>query len=268
MSTKRNIRKVAVLGSGVMGSRIACHFANVGCEVLLIDIVPKEAAESTDPTQRNKLVNDALKAALKSNPSPIYAKHFAKRITTGNFDDDLNKIKDCDWVIEAIVERLDIKQQVFEKVEAHRTPGTLISSNTSGIPIAAIAEGRSDDFKKHFCGTHFFNPPRYLQLLEIIPGPDTDPAVIAFFDNYGQHILGKVTVPCKDTPAFIANRVGVFGIMTLFHLAKEMGMKVEDIDGLTGTTAGRAKSATFRTADVVGLDTLVHVANGVETVLP
>jgi len=268
MSINRNIRKVTVLGSGVMGSRIACHFANVGCQVLLLDIVPKEAQESTDKQVRNKLVNDALKAALKANPSPIYSKRFASRITTGNFDDDLSQIKDADWIIEAIVERLDIKQQVFEQVEKHRTAGTLVTTNTSGIPIAAIAEGRSDDFRKHFCGTHFFNPPRYLQLLEIIPGPDTDPEVIQFFDEYGQHILGKVTVPCKDTPAFIANRVGVFGIMTLFHLAKELDMKIEDIDGLTGTTAGRAKSATFRTADVVGLDTLVHVANGVREHCP
>ena len=268
MNNNRNIRKVAVLGSGVMGSRIACHFAHVGCQVLLLDMVPKDAQESTDKAARNKLVNDALKAALKSNPSPIYSKQFSSRISTGNFDDDLGMIKDCDWIIEAIVERLDIKQHIFEQVEKHRKPGTLISTNTSGIPITAIAQGRSDDFKKHFCGTHFFNPPRYLQLLEIIPGPDTDPNVIAFFNDYGQHILGKVTVPCKDTPAFIANRVGVFGIMTLFHLVQEMDMRIEDVDGLTGTIAGRAKSATFRTADVVGLDTLVHVANGVKEHCP
>lgn len=268
MSTNRNIKKIAVLGSGVMGSRIACHFANVGCDVLLLDIVPKEASESTNKKDRNALVDGALKTALKSNPSPIYSKGFASRITTGNFDDDLSKIKDCDWIIEAIIERLDIKQQVFEKVEEHRTPGTLISTNTSGIPIQAIAQGRREDFRKHFCGTHFFNPPRYLQLLEIIPGPDTSKEVLDFFDTYGSHILGKTTVLCKDTPAFIANRVGVFGIMNLFHLVKEMDMRIEDVDGLTGTTAGRAKSATFRTADVVGLDTLVHVANGVREHCP
>ena len=268
MSANRNIRKVTVLGSGVMGSRIACHFANVGCEVLLLDIVPEEAKDSTSSKERNAIVDGALKAALKSNPSPIYSKRFADRISTGNFDDDLKKIKDSDWIIEAIIERLDIKQQMFAKVEEHRKPGTLVTTNTSGIPIAAIGEGRSDDFRKHFCGTHFFNPPRYLQLLEIIPGPDTDYAVIDFFDGYGGHILGKTTVQCKDTPAFIANRVGVFGIMTLFHLVKEMNMRIEDVDGLTGTTAGRAKSATFRTADVVGLDTLVRVAQGVQQHCP
>lgn len=260
--TKRNIRKVAVLGSGVMGSRIACHFANIGAEVLLLDIPPKEG------TDRNAVANEHLKAALKSNPSPIYDKRFAKRITTGNFDDDLPKIKDCDWVIEVVVERLDIKQQLLGRVDQVRKPGTLITTNTSGIPIHAIAEGRSDDFKKHFCGTHFFNPPRYLPLLEIIPGPDTDPAVIAFLEEYGQRILGKVTVRAKDTPAFVANRIGVFGIMDVFHLITDMGLTVEEVDRLTGPVIGHPKSATFRTADVVGLDTLVKVAEGVKDNCP
>lgn len=265
---KKSIKKVAVLGSGVMGSRIACHFANVGAEVLLLDIVPKEAAESKKPAERNKLVDDALAAALKSNPSPIYDKRFAKRISTGNFTDDLPKIKDCDWVIEVVVERLDIKQQVYTNVEKHRKPGTLITTNTSGIPIHALLEGRSEDFAKHFCGTHFFNPPRYLPLLEIIPGTKTDPAVLSFLEEYGQRVLGKVTVLCKDTPAFIANRIGVFGIMGLFHLVEEMGLTVEEVDRLTGPALGRPKSATFRTADVVGLDTLVHVAKGVQDNCP
>jgi len=260
--TNRTIKKVAVLGSGVMGSRIACHFANIGAEVLLLDIVPKEG------TDRNKIVNDALAAALKSSPSPIYDKRFAKRISTGNFDDDLPKIKDCDWVIEVVVERLDIKQQVYTNVEKHRKPGTLITTNTSGIPIHALLEGRSEDFAKHFCGTHFFNPPRYLPLLEIIPGTKTDPAVLSFLEEYGSRVLGKVTVLCKDTPAFIANRIGVFGIMGLFHLVEEMGLTVEEIDRLTGPALGRPKSATFRTADVVGLDTLVHVAKGVQENCP
>lgn len=266
--TKRNIRKVAVLGSGVMGSRIACHFANIGAEVLLLDIVPKEAAESKVPAERNKIVNDALAFALKSNPSPIYDKRFASRISTGNFDDDLPKIKDCDWIIEVVIERLDIKQQVLANVEKYRTPGTLITTNTSGIPIHAISAGRSDDFRKHFCGTHFFNPPRYLPLLEIIPGPDTDPAVLAFLEDYGQRILGKVTVMAKDTPAFVANRIGVFGIMDVFHLVTDMGLTVEEVDRLTGPVIGHPKSATFRTADVVGLDTLVKVAQGVKDNCP
>ena len=204
-----------------------------------------------------------LAKALKSKPSPIYSKRFASRIETGNFDDDLPRIAECDWIIEVIVERLDIKQQLFERVEKHRKPGTFITSNTSGIPIGMLAEGRSEDFRKHFCGTHFFNPPRYLQLLEIIPGPDTRPEVLDFFTAYGERILGKQSVLCKDTPAFIANRVGVFAIQALFHTVEDMGLSVEAVDKLTGPAMGRAKSATFRTCDVVGLDTLVHVAKGV-----
>lgn len=260
----RKINKVAVLGSGVMGSRIACHFANIGVEVLLLDIVPKEATDSADSKSRNKIVNDALKFALKSNPSPIYSKSYANRISTGNFDDDLAKIATCDWIIEVVIERLDIKQQVFTNVEKYRTPGTLITSNTSGIPIHLMLEGRSEDFQKHFCGTHFFNPPRYLKLMELIPSPKTDPTVIEFLEDYGQRFLGKTTVVCKDTPAFIANRVGVYSIMALFHTVTEMGLTVEEVDKLTGPVMGRPKSATFRTCDVVGLDTLVHVANGVK----
>jgi 3-hydroxyacyl-CoA dehydrogenase len=260
----RKINKVAILGSGVMGSRIACHFANVGVEVLLLDIVPKEAADSESKLVRNKIVNDALSFALKSNPSPIYSKSYANRITTGNFDDDLSKIAACDWIVEVVIENLTIKHQVFENVEKYRTPGTLITSNTSGIPIHLMLEGRSEDFQQHFCGTHFFNPPRYLRLLELIPSPKTDPAVIEFLEDYGQRFLGKTTVVCKDSPAFIANRVGVYSIMALFHTVTEMGLTVEEVDKLTGPVMGRAKSATFRTCDVVGLDTLVHVANGVK----
>lgn len=272
----RRIQKVAVLGSGVMGSRIACHFANIGVQVLLLDIVPREpnAEEAKkgltvdDKRVRNRIVNDALQAALKSNPSPIYRKSFASRITTGNFDDNMKDIASCDWVIEAVVERLDIKKSVFEKVELFRKPGTLITTNTSGIPIHMMNEGRSEDFKKNFCGTHFFNPPRYLRLLEIIPTPETDPAVIDFLMEYGDLYLGKTTVLCKDTPAFIANRIGVFGIMALFHLVDKMGLTVEEVDKLTGPVLGRPKSATFRTTDVVGLDTLVHVANGLKANAP
>lgn len=260
----RVIKKVAVLGSGVMGSRIACHFANIGVQVLLLDIVPKEAVESKDPAARNKIVNDALQFALKSNPSPIYSKKFVNRITTGNLEDDLPKIADCDWVIEVVIERLDIKQQVFTNVEKYRKPGTLITTNTSGIPIHLMLEGRSDDFQAHFCGTHFFNPPRYLRLLELIPSPKTSPEVMAFLEDYGQRFLGKTTVVCKDTPAFIANRIGVYSIMALFHNVKEMDLTIEEVDKLTGPVIGRMKSATFRTCDVVGLDTLVHVANGLK----
>ncbi|MCU7547762.1 3-hydroxyacyl-CoA dehydrogenase/enoyl-CoA hydratase family protein [Chitinophagaceae bacterium LB-8] len=261
--TKRIIRKVAVLGSGVMGSRIACHFAGIGLQVLLLDIVPEDAKESANKPARNKLVNDALQAAIKSNPSPLYYPDAAKRITTGNFDDNLKDISTCDWVIEVVVERLDIKQALYEKVEQYRKPGTLITSNTSGIPIHLLSKGRSDDFKKHFCGTHFFNPPRYLRLLEIIPTKDTDPEVVSFLMHYGDLFLGKTTVLAKDTPAFIANRIGVYGIMAIFGLIEKMGLTIDEVDALTGPIIGRPKSATFRTADVVGIDTLVKVAKGV-----
>ena len=260
---KRSIKKVAILGSGVMGSRIACHFAGIGVQVLLLDMVPKEAIESTKPQERNKLINDALQAALKSNPSPVYSKATAKKITTGNFDDNLPEIASVDWIIEVVVERLDIKQMMYEKVEKYRKPGTLISSNTSGIPIHLMAEGRSEDFKKHFCGTHFFNPPRYLRLLEIIPTPHTNPEVVDFLMEYGDLFLGKTTVHCKDTPAFIANRIGVFSIMLIFNSMEKLGLTIDEIEALTGPIIGRPKSATFRTADVVGIDTLVKVAKGV-----
>src|SRR6218665_4202691 len=273
---KRTIQKVAVLGSGVMGSRIACHFANIGCEVLLLDIVPKERKDAEkakgltteSKAGRNRIVNDALQFALKSNPSPIYKKEFATRISTGNFDDDMSKIGASDWVIEVVVENLDIKKKVYEQVEKFRKPGTLITSNTSGIPIHLLTEGRSEDFKDNFCGTHFFNPPRYLKLLEIIPTPHTKPEVISFLLEYGEKFLGKTMVLCKDTPAFIANRVGVYGIMALFHLVEKMGLTVEEVDKLTGPVLGRPKSATFRTGDVVGLDTLINVANNLYAGLP
>lgn len=272
----RNIRKVAVLGSGVMGSRIACHFANIGCEVLLMDIQPKELSEketksgltAESPQFRNRIVNESLDAAIKSNPSPIYRKSFARRISTGNFTDDMHRVAECDWIIEVVVERLDIKKQVFEQVEQFRRAGTIISSNTSGIPIHLMLDGRSADFKKHFCGTHFFNPPRYLQLLEIIPTGETDPQIIDFLMDFGSRFLGKKTVLCKDTPAFIANRVGVYAMMSLFHVVEEMDLTVEEVDKLTGPILGRPKSATFRTADVVGLDTLVLVANGLKDNCP
>jgi len=269
--SKRRIKKVAVLGSGVMGSRIACHFANIGLEVLLLDIVPRELNDAEkakkltleDKAVRNRIVNDAFTTAIKSSPAPLYSKKFANRVSLGNFEDDLSKIAEADWVIEVVVERLDIKKIVFEKVEKFRKEGTIISSNTSGIPIESMLDGRSEDFKSHFLGTHFFNPPRYLELLEIIPSSKTTPELVDFMIDYGRTFLGKKTVLAKDTPAFIANRIGVFSIMSLFHTVEKMGLTVEEVDKLTGPVLGRPKSATFRTCDVVGLDTLVHVANGV-----
>ncbi len=272
----RKINKIAVLGSGVMGSRIACHFANIGVEVLLLDIVPKEVSKKEkdkgldldSKTVKNRIVNEALASAIKTNPSPLYKKSEARRIKTGNFDDDLNRISDCDWTIEVVIENLDIKKKVFDEVEKHRKTGTLITSNTSGIPIHMMLEGRSKDFQENFCGTHFFNPPRYLKLLEIIPTPKTKQSVVEFLMNYGDKFLGKTTVFCKDTPAFIANRIGVFGIMSLFHKVIELGMTVGEVDKLTGPILGRPKSATFRTCDVVGLDTLIKVAKGVQENCP
>lgn len=260
---KRTIKKVAVLGSGVMGSRIACHFAGVGLQVLLLDILPKDIAEDAPIAARNKIVNDALAAALKSNPSPVYDKDVVKYIKTGNFTDNMQDIASADWIIEVVIERLDIKQSVFTEVEKYRRQGTLITSNTSGIPIHLMAEGRTEDFKKHFCGTHFFNPPRYLRLLEIIPTVYTDPAVVDFLMHYGDLYLGKTTVLAKDTPAFIANRIGVFGMMAIMNSMEKLGLSIDEIEALTGPVIGRPKSATFRTADVVGIDTLVKVANGV-----
>ncbi|MCZ4245250.1 3-hydroxyacyl-CoA dehydrogenase/enoyl-CoA hydratase family protein [Pedobacter punctiformis] len=267
---KRSINKVAVLGSGIMGSRIACHFANIGVEVLLLDIAPKELSPEEqakgltldNPAVKNRIVNTALQTAVKTNPSPVYSKKALNKIKTGNFDDDMSKIAGFDWVIEVVVENLDIKKKVFEQVEQFRKPGTLITSNTSGIPIHLMAEGRSDDFKAHFCGTHFFNPPRYLKLLEIIPTPHTRPEIVDFLMHYGDKFLGKTTVLCKDTPAFIANRVGVYSIMALLHLVDKLDLTVEEVDKFTGPALGRPKSATFRTSDVVGLDTMIKVAKG------
>lgn len=272
----RKIRKAAVLGSGVMGSQIAMHLANVGVEVLLLDIVPFElSAEEQakgltmdNKLVRNRIVTTAYNNAVKLSPNPVYDKKFLNRITLGNFDDDMAKIAGVDWIIEVVIERLDIKQQVFEKIEKYRKPGTFITSNTSGIPMEMLIQGRSEDFQSYFCGTHFFNPPRYLKLLEVIPSTKTNKEVVDFFMEYGEKFLGKTTVFCKDTPAFIANRIGVYSIMALFHMVKELGLTPEEIDKLTGPVLGRPKSATFRTADVVGLDTLVNVANGLKANLP
>ena len=273
---KRIIKKVAVLGSGVMGSRIACHFANIGVSVLLLDIAPKELTADEEkkglkldaPTVRNRLVNSALQAAVAANPSPLYRKSEVSRIQTGNFDDNLKEIASCDWVIEVVIERLDIKKSLYERIEQFRKPSTLITSNTSGIPIHLLAEGRSDDFKANFAGTHFFNPPRYLKLLEIIPTPATKPEVVDFLLHYGDLYLGKTVVLAKDTPGFIANRVGVFALLDAMQTMQKLGLTVEETDKLTGPIIGHAKSATLRTSDVVGLDTTINVANGLAQGLP
>ncbi|ADX67119.1 3-hydroxyacyl-CoA dehydrogenase/enoyl-CoA hydratase family protein [Weeksella virosa] len=269
---RRHIKHVTVLGSGVMGSGIACHLANIGLEVLMLDMVPRELTPQEQAKGltleskivRNRTAQSHLDAALKSNPSPIYDKAFASRITVGNFDDDLDKIKNSDWVIEVIIERLDIKKSMFEKVDALRTPGTFITTNTSGIPIHLMAEGRTEDFQKHFCGTHFFNPPRYLKLFEIIPGPKTDHKVVEFFQNYASLYLGKTPVLCKDTPGFIGNRVGVYSMAKIMELTQEIGLTIEEVDTLTGSILGRPKTGTFKLGDLVGLDTAYNVTKGLQ----
>ncbi|WP_416867717.1 MAG: 3-hydroxyacyl-CoA dehydrogenase/enoyl-CoA hydratase family protein [Imperialibacter sp.] len=272
----RVIKKVAVLGSGVMGSRIACHFANIGVQVLLLDIVPKELSDDEKkkgltmehPLVRNRIVNTALQTAIFSKPAPLFDVKKASLVKTGNFDDDMKSIAECDWVMEVVVENLDIKKKVYDQVEKFRKTGTLVTSNTSGIPIHLMAEGRTEDFRKHFAGTHFFNPPRYLRLLEIIPTPATDQKVVDFLMHYGDLYLGKETVLCKDTPAFIANRIGVYSLMSGMHVVEKMGLTVGEVDRMTGPVIGRAKSATFRTMDVVGLDTTVNVSRNLLQGLP
>ncbi len=266
----RTIKKVAILGSGIMGSGIACHFANIGVQVLLLDIVPFNLTdeEKKVPAMRNRIVNESLQNCIKGKLNPLYSKSFAARISTGNFDDDMDKIKDCDLILEAVIERLDIKHQVFAKVEQHRKTGSIVASNTSGIPIHMMNEGRSEDFNKHFVGLHFFNPPRYLRLLEVIPTPHTDPEITDFMMHYGDLYLGKRTVLCKDTPAFIANRVGVAALLRVLELVKELGLTIEETDKLTGPVTGKPNTGTFRLADLIGSDTTLKVKQGMAANVP
>ena len=256
------LKKVAVLGSGIMGSGIACHLANVGMEVVMLDIVTPDLNDekSKSTVERNKLVNSALQKTIKSKPAPLYHKSFASRIKTGNFEDDFQKIAESDWIIEVVVENLKIKKQIFEKVDKYRKKGSLVSSNTSSIPINLLAQDRSDDFKKSFCGTHFFNPARYLRLLEIIPTNDTLQGVTDFFMEFGKVILGKQTVLCKDTPAFIGNRIGVMSATEMTLLTEKYNFGIEEVDAMTGSLIGRPSTATFRLQDLVGLDTGYNVS--------
>ena len=238
------IKNVVVLGSGVMGSGIACHLANIGLKVMMLDILPKVKAHENN-INRNSVAQEALNKAIKSKPAPLFKKEYASRIKLGNFEDDFEKIRNADWIIEAVVERLDIKKNIFEKVEKYRKTGSIVSSNTSSIPISQLSQGRSDVFKKHFCGTHFFNPPRYLRLLEIIPTPETEPDLIDFFMHFGEINLGKQTVLCKDTPAFIANRIGVMSGLKVFDLTQKYDLSIEEVDALTGSLIGRPNTCTF-----------------------
>jgi len=267
----RKINKIAVIGSGVMGSGIACHFANVGIEVILLDIAPNKLNENEnklglsldDKKVKNRIVNEMFQRCIKSKPAPLYHKDFVSRVTLGNLIDDIKKIGEVDWIIEVVTEKLNIKQIVFNQIEKFRREGTLITSNTSGIPIKQMNEGRSEDFRNHFAVTHFFNPPRYLKLFEIIPGPDCKPEIIDFLNDFGERFLGKVSVLAKDTPGFIGNRIGIFGMVNILNNVKKLNLSVEEVDKLTGPIIGSPKSATFRTSDVVGLDTTVNVANGI-----
>jgi len=267
----RKINKIAVIGSGVMGSGIACHFANVGIEVILLDIAPNKLNENEnklglslgDKKVKNRIVNEMFQRCIKSKPAPLYHKNFANRVTLGNITDDISKISEVDWIIEVVTEKLNIKQIVFEQIEKFRTKGTLVTSNTSGIPIAQMNQGRSEDFRNHFAVTHFFNPPRYLKLFEIIPGPDCKPEIIDFLNDFGERFLGKDSVLAKDTPGFIGNRIGTFGMVNILNNIKKLDLTIEEIDKLTGPIIGSPKSATFRTSDVVGLDTTVNVATGI-----
>jgi len=261
----RRIKKAAMLGSGVMGSGIACHLANAGLEVIMLDIVPFDLQDKlkSDKTARNRVADTALATALKSKPAPLYDVSFASRISTGNFEDDFHIINQCDWIIEVVVERLDIKRQIFEKVDALRKPGSLITSNTSGIPISQLAEGRSEDFRKNFCGTHFFNPARYMALFEVIPHSMTDADVINFWMHYAEVYLGKKAVLCKDTPAFIANRIGFYSGNKVSELTEKYGLSIEEVDKITAEPIGWPSTGSYRLLDLVGLDTSVKVTKGV-----
>ena len=267
----KQVKKAVVIGSGVMGSGIAAHLANTGIPVLLLDIVPKELTEEekkkgltlNDRVVRNRIAETNRQKLLKQKPAPLTAKENLALIETGNIEDDGERLKEADWIIEVVVEKLEVKRQVFEWVDKYRKPGSIVSSNTSGISVHKMAEGRSEDFKKHFLGTHFFNPPRYLKLLEVIPTKYTDPAVVEFMKSFGENTLGKGVVIAKDTPNFIANRIGTYGLLVTLREMMKGGYTVGEVDSVTGPLIGRPKSATFRTLDVVGLDTFVHVANNV-----
>ncbi|BDH62765.1 enoyl-CoA hydratase [Lysinibacillus sp. PLM2] len=266
-----NIKKVAVLGSGVMGSGIAAHLANIGIPTIILDIVPKELTKEEeakgftleDKVVRNRFALSALQKLQKQKPAPLTSKKSLSLLTVGNFEDDLEKIKDVDWIIEVVVENLEVKKNLFERIDTFRKEGTIISSNTSGISVNAMAEGRTEDFQKHFLGTHFFNPPRYLKLLEVIPTEQTLPEVVQFMKTFAENVLGKGVVIGKDTPNFVANRIGTYGLLVTLREMLERGYSVGEVDSVTGPLIGRPKSATFRTLDVVGLDTFLHVAKTV-----
>jgi 3-hydroxyacyl-CoA dehydrogenase len=265
-SNEQPIRRVAVLGAGVMGAGIAAHVANAGYPVLLLDIVPPDLADAAKAPRgaRVRIAAAGLANLARSKPAALFAASHARLISIGNLEDDLAAAGKCDLIVEAVVERLDIKQALFARVDAARAPHTIVTSNTSGIPIGALAEGRSEGFRRHFLGTHFFNPPRYLKLLELIPTADTDPAVLARVAELGDRRLGKGVVVARDTPNFIGNHIGLYAIARILDVWAEGRFTIEDVDAMTGPAIGRPKSATFRTLDITGLDVLVHVARNLE----
>src|SRR5215510_1759290 len=257
------VKKAAVLGAGTMGAQIAAHLANAGIPTLLLDIVPRD-----EPADRNKIARAGFEAAKKSKPAAFFIADRASLVTIGNFEDDLAKLKDCDLIIEAVVESLQIKRSLYEKVEQHRRPGSVIASNTSGIPLAQLAEGRSEDFKAHFLGMHFFNPPRYMHLVELIRTEWTKGEVTCSMAGFLDERLGKGVVVAKDRPNFIANRIGTYGALVTMQTMIEDGYSIEEVDKITGPAAGRPKTATFRTFDLVGLDVFAHVVKNLHENLP
>lgn len=268
---EKRIKKAAVIGAGVMGAGIAAHLANVGIPTYMLDIVPKSLTPEEekkgltlqDSTVRNRLAANSKKALLKAKPAHLYQKENEELITVGNTEDHIHYLSEVDWIIEVVVENLKVKKIVLETIENQRKPGSIVSSNTSGVSINEMVEGRSDEFKKHFLGTHFFNPPRYMKLLEVIPSKYTDPEIVKLINDFGEKVLGKGIVLAKDTPNFIANRIGTYGLMVTIHEMEKMGLRVDEVDVITGPLMGRPKSASYRTLDMVGLDTFVHVANNV-----
>ena len=273
---KHRIEKAAVLGAGTMGARIAAHLANAGIPCFLLDIAPKELNEEQkrkgltleNPAVRNRIVLAGLQAAKKSRPAAFFTPESARLVTPGNFEDNLGWCGEVDWIIEAVAEDLEIKRSLFSRVEAVRKPGTIVTSNTSGLPIKLIAEGRSEDFQQHWAGTHFFNPPRYMKLVELIPGPRTKPEVLRSLDEICDLRLGKGVVVAKDTPNFIANRIGTFSMLNALRQMQALDMTIEEVDACTGPAVGWPKSATFRTVDLVGLDVLAHVVRNIYENIP
>jgi 3-hydroxyacyl-CoA dehydrogenase len=263
---KRHIEKAVVLGAGTMGARIAAHFANAGLPVLLLDMAPAGAAPGSP--ERNKIVLAGLEAAKKAKPAAFFTAALAEKVAIGNFEDDLQRVAEADWIIEVVAENLEIKRKLLERVAAFRKPGAMVTTNTSGLPVHLIAQGMSEEFQEHWCGTHFFNPPRYLKLVELIPGPKTSSEVLDTLREFCDRRLGKGVVEAKDTPNFIANRIGTFSMLNALRLMGELDMKVEEVDACTGPAVGWPKSATFRTADLVGLDVLTHVVKNIYETAP